>query len=333
MRRQEDVRRRSVIEDRGKASPQQRFRESAEERGLAAAARLAAAVAAATSHCSSPQAAQLGDGKFRLRRHSAIGCCRTAPGQPTPPPRPAWVKQPEKVESRLEPACDRAPVRQGEQTREARPRVAPGEAAPTAPAAPARTFEATARPRLARAQSARRPTRPAAPPRARSADPRKRREEGFVPERPEARGCFVSAFSLLETHQEHPAPIEAGRPHYILTSSDGGVWKGCLWSAPQLSQACQPVEAAEKTGAPTHGGTRPSLGRCAFKLPLPGIRTGSGHSQPQAHSHFFTSSASVQLAARPNAAMAARRSTGHILTAAAAAVAGRRASTGSMPQA
>ncbi|CAE7363320.1 unnamed protein product [Symbiodinium natans] len=94
MRRQEDMRRRSV-EDRGKPSPQQRYRESAEERGLAAAARLAAAVAAATSHHPAQAAHAHPPGeKFRLRRHSAIGC-RTVPGQPTPPVRQAWGAPPE----------------------------------------------------------------------------------------------------------------------------------------------------------------------------------------------------------------------------------------------
>ena len=161
----------------GKPSPQQRYRESAEERGLAAAARLAAAVAAATSHHPAPAVqAHASAENFRLRRHSTG--CRTAPGQPTPSVRQAWTDDRQDAKER---------PREGPQSemraRETRqPRVAPGEVAPRVDTSPLR-------PRLARAQSARRPTRPSAPARARSADPRRRQEGafgGFVPERREA---------------------------------------------------------------------------------------------------------------------------------------------------
>ncbi|CAE7942581.1 cmk2, partial [Symbiodinium necroappetens] len=177
MRRQEEVRR--SMQDRGntgKPSPQQRYRESAEERGLAAAARLAAAVAAATSHHPAPAVqAHASAENFRLRRHSTG--CRTAPGQPTPSVRQAWTDDRQDAKER---------PREGPQSemraRETRqPRVAPGEVAPRIDTSPLR-------PRLARAQSARRPTRPSAPARARSADPRRRQEGafgGFVPERRE----------------------------------------------------------------------------------------------------------------------------------------------------
>lgn len=160
----------------GKPSPQQRYRESAEERGLAAAARLAAAVAAATSHHPAPAVqAHASAENFRLRRHSTG--CRTAPGQPTPSVRQAWTDDRQDAKER---------PREGPQSemraRETRqPRVAPGEVAPRVDTSPLR-------PRLARAQSARRPTRPSAPARARSADPRRRQEGafgGFVPERRE----------------------------------------------------------------------------------------------------------------------------------------------------
>ncbi|CAE7732185.1 CIPK10 [Symbiodinium pilosum] len=175
-------------EDRGRPSPQQKYRESAEERGLAAAARLAAAVAAATSNCQGPQAPPGPGDRFRLRRHSAIGCCRTAPGQPTPAVRQAWKSEKEEKELKeLEKReRDRAPARE---RCEARPRVAPGEVAP-------RAFETSPRPRLTRAQSARRPTRPSAPERARSADPRRRQEGGFVPERREACAVASQTFPL-----------------------------------------------------------------------------------------------------------------------------------------
>ncbi|CAE7641494.1 EMB2745 [Symbiodinium sp. CCMP2456] len=177
MRRQEDVRR--SMQDRGntgKPSPQQRYRESAEERGLAAAARLAAAVAAATSHHPAPAVqAHASAENFRLRRHSTG--CRTAPGQPTPSVRQAWTD--DRQDAKERPREGPQPEMRARETRQ--PRVAPGEVAPRVDTSPLR-------PRLARAQSARRPTRPSAPARARSADPRRRQEGafgGFVPERRE----------------------------------------------------------------------------------------------------------------------------------------------------
>ena len=205
MRRQEDMRRRSV-EDRGKPSPQQRYRESAEERGLAAAARLAAAVAAATSHHPAQAAHAHPPGeKFRLRRHSAIGC-RTVPGQPTPPVRQAWGAPPEAPKEVLkephvreprelrEPRASREPPNGYNFRNEARDaRVVPGEAVP-------RTgCTSPLRPRLARAQSARRPARPPAPLRARSADPRRRQEGGFVPERREANSSMLHCPCKIKT--------------------------------------------------------------------------------------------------------------------------------------
>lgn len=131
-------------------------RESAEERGLAAAARLAAAVAAATG------GRDLGgrsDAKFRLRRHSTIGCeAREAR------PLQAWKDPPERHP-------ERHPERRPEPRREPQDR----------PERRARDVSPPAR-RLTRAQSARRPARLEAPARARSADPRRRYEAAFVPE-------------------------------------------------------------------------------------------------------------------------------------------------------
>ncbi|CAE7832305.1 unnamed protein product [Symbiodinium sp. CCMP2592] len=201
MRRQEDVRR--SMQDRGnigKPSPQQRYRESAEERGLAAAARLAAAVAAATSHHPAPAVqAHASAEKFRLRRHSTG--CRTAPGQPTPSVRNAWTDDRQDVKERAR----EGQGTESEMRRETRqPRIAPGEVA-VAP----RVDTSPLRPRLARAQSARRPTRPPAPARARSADPRRRQEGvfgGFVPERREADP------SIMEAEKARPSGPVGGIP-------------------------------------------------------------------------------------------------------------------------
>lgn len=125
-------------------------RESAEERGLAAAARLAAAVAAATGGRDGLEA------KFRLRRHSAIGC-EARPLQ-------AWKDHNERHP-------ERHPERRPETRQPPDPR----------PERRARDVSPPAR-RLTRAQSARRPARLEAPARARSADPRRRYEAAFVPE-------------------------------------------------------------------------------------------------------------------------------------------------------
>lgn len=132
------IQRRSYAGDEKSPNPR---RESAEERGLAAAARLAAAVAAATHG---------GDPKFRLRRHSAIGCETRVPLHAWKEPKePKEIKE-SKVESKEVPD--------------------------------ARRRETSPPRRLARAQSARRPQRLEAPARARSADPRRRYEAAFVPE-------------------------------------------------------------------------------------------------------------------------------------------------------
>ena len=121
-------------------------RESAEERGLAAAARLAAAVSAATQ----------ADPKFRLRRHSALGCS----------PFLAWKDPKEEKKDLREDPKDQKNQKEKEERRSPPP---PRESSPP-------------RPRLTRAQSARRPARLDVPGRARSADPRRRYEAAFVPE-------------------------------------------------------------------------------------------------------------------------------------------------------
>mmetsp|Transcript_60731 Transcript_60731/g.142062 ORF Transcript_60731/g.142062 Transcript_60731/m.142062 type:complete len:625 (+) Transcript_60731:68-1942(+) len=272
MRRHEDAKRKSVEGRDGRASPPQRYRESAEERGLAAAARLAAAVAAATG---GPDAQARDLGKFRLRRHSAgYAGCRTAPGQPAPGPSGAFHawKAPENREAReareapqvARDIPQNVPQSIPREVREA-PREAPREhvrrerglgrdipeptqvrVAPGEVAKP-RGETSPLRPRLARAQSARRPTRLDPPARARSADPRRRHEAAFVPEKREEADS-----SMIPEVQEAEARAAAG-----------------------TGKICQ--------GAPS----------------------------PRLHT-------------------AARRSTGQILTAAAAAVAGRRASTGNM---
>lgn len=145
-----DEKRRSYGEEKER-SPQ-RYRESAEERGLAAAARLAAAVAAATH----------GDPKFRLRRHSAIGCSPSSPQAPFH----AWKEPKEKSKETPKEngrRCEHDERRDERPERPERQR----RASPTRPP---------------RAQSARRPARLDPPARARSADPRRRYEAAFVPE-------------------------------------------------------------------------------------------------------------------------------------------------------
>ncbi|CAJ1337683.1 unnamed protein product, partial [Effrenium voratum] len=191
--------RRSLAEERPKdKSPQLRCRESAEERGLAAAARLAAAVAAATGS---------GDPKFRLRRHSAIGCTRTTPGHLAPPVH-AWKangkedrpERPERPEtaSGYPQAREAREARDVRETRDARDaRAAPRER-------PQREDLSPPRPRLIRAQSARRPARLEPPSRARSADPRRR--EAFVPEGTEE---VATAEMVRPVHAEHPQKVLA----------------------------------------------------------------------------------------------------------------------------
>ena len=190
--RREERHRRSLAEERPKdKSPQLRCRESAEERGLAAAARLAAAVAAATGS---------GDPKFRLRRHSAIGCTRTTPGHLAPPVH-AWKangkedrpERPERPETasgypQAREAREARDVRETRDARDARER-------------PQREDLSPPRPRLIRAQSARRPARLEPPSRARSADPRRR--EAFVPEGTEdihQSHAKWSASPILQSH-------------------------------------------------------------------------------------------------------------------------------------
>ena len=210
----------------GKPSPQQRYRESAEERGLAAAARLAAAVAAATSHHPAPAVqAHASAENFRLRRHSTG--CRTAPGQPTPSVRQAWTD--DRQDAKERPREGPQPEMRARETRQ--PRVAPGEDAPRVDTSPLR-------PRLARAQSARRPTRPSAPARARSADPRRRQEGafgGFVPERREASRNKKATVRLGRV-----AVMSGGR-----SVAPGGKMSVRRWTSAEVSHRQGPCEGRE----------------------------------------------------------------------------------------
>eukprot|EP00931_Biecheleriopsis_adriatica_P116882 TRINITY_DN92467_c0_g1_i1.p1 TRINITY_DN92467_c0_g1~~TRINITY_DN92467_c0_g1_i1.p1 ORF type:complete len:731 (+),score=97.66 TRINITY_DN92467_c0_g1_i1:73-2193(+) len=194
-------------------SPRLRPREfsegSPEDRGLAAAARLAAAVTSATG--SSTPSTDYGPGvhfRARPRRHSAlaypdtvvtstmlpgtppvaaasvtvpaVAASATAPAMVSPPPlRYAW-KASSAVEER-QPVSDQRRLRIG--VGPSTSRVPPGEVAavplqqqPVPPQAQCRAevHEPALRPRLQRAQSVVPPVRPAGPQRAKSADPRRR---------------------------------------------------------------------------------------------------------------------------------------------------------------
>eukprot|EP00441_Pelagodinium_beii_P024287 CAMPEP_0197655744 /NCGR_PEP_ID=MMETSP1338-20131121/39640_1 /TAXON_ID=43686 ORGANISM="Pelagodinium beii, Strain RCC1491" /NCGR_SAMPLE_ID=MMETSP1338 /ASSEMBLY_ACC=CAM_ASM_000754 /LENGTH=666 /DNA_ID=CAMNT_0043231455 /DNA_START=60 /DNA_END=2060 /DNA_ORIENTATION=+ len=153
------------------------FREASPENGLAAAARLAAAVASATSSSFSPLGAAgvAGFGGLRPRRHSALAGASTY----APPVRSAWrATSPREAE---EEKLERRPSRSSAAS--SMSRVAPGEVAVPVKVDSAKVEviapEATEdvapefvlRPRVQRAQSVLRPERPAALKRSSSADP------------------------------------------------------------------------------------------------------------------------------------------------------------------